>query len=242
MSAGSSPAKAMIFAAGLGTRMRPITDTIPKPLVTVRGKALIDHVLDAFAEAGLSEAVVNVHYLADQIEAHLNGRTTPRIHISDERETLLDQGGGIRRALPLLGEEPFFVANTDAFWIEGPTSNLRRLAAAWDPAKMDALLLVAPTATSIGVDWPGDFHMDQEGRLTKRAQTEVAAFVYSGVGILKTEPFANDPRDIFRLSPFLFEAAEKGRLFGVRLEGLWLHVGTPQAIGEAEAAIERSAL
>ena len=242
MSAGSSPSKAMIFAAGLGTRMRPITDTIPKPLVTVRGKALIDHVLDAFAEAGLSEAVVNVHYLADQIEAHLNGRTTPRIHISDERETLLDQGGGIRRALPLLGEEPFFVANTDAFWIEGPTSNLRRLTAAWDPAKMDALLLVAPTATSIGVDWPGDFHMDQEGRLTKRAQTEVAAFVYSGVGILKTEPFANDPRDIFRLSPFLFDAAEKGRLFGVRLEGLWLHVGTPQAIGEAEAAIERSAL
>ena len=242
MSAGSSPSKAMIFAAGLGTRMRPITDTIPKPLVTVRGKALIDHVLDAFAEAGLSEAVVNVHYLADQIEAHLNGRRTPRIHISDERETLLDQGGGIRKALPLLGEEPFFVANTDAFWIEGPTSNLRRLAAAWDPAKMDALLLVAPTATSIGVDWPGDFHMDQEGRLTKRAQTEVAAFVYSGVGILKTEPFANDPRDIFRLSPFLFDAAEKGRLFGVRLEGLWLHVGTPQAIGEAEAAIERSAL
>ena len=242
MSAGSSPAKAMIFAAGLGTRMRPITDTTPKPLVKVRGKALIDHVLDAFAEAGLSEAVVNVHYLADQIEAHLKGRTTPRIHISDERETLLDQGGGIRRALPLLGEEPFFVANTDAFWIEGPTSNLRRLAAAWDPAKMDALLLVAPTATSIGVDWPGDFHMDQEGRLTKRAQTEVAAFVYSGVGILKTEPFANDPRDIFRLSPFLFDAAEKGRLFGVRLEGLWLHVGTPQAIGEAEAAIERSAL
>ena len=242
MSAGSSPSKAMIFAAGLGTRMRPITDTIPKPLVTVRGKALIDHVLDAFAEAGLSEAVVNVHYLADQIETHLKGRTTPRIHISDERETLLDQGGGIRRALPLLGEEPFFVANTDAFWIEGPTSNLRRLAAAWDPAKMDALLLIAPTATSIGVDWPGDFHMDQEGRLTKRAQTEVAAFVYSGVGILKTEPFANDPRDIFRLSPFLFEAAEKGRLFGVRLEGLWLHVGTPQAIGEAEAAIERSAL
>ena len=242
MSAGSSPAKAMIFAAGLGTRMRPITDTIPKPLVTVRGKALIDHVLDAFAEAGLSEAVVNVHYLADQIETHLKGRKTPRIHISDERETLLDQGGGIRRALPLLGEEPFFVANTDAFWIEGPTSNLRRLAAAWDPAKMDALLLIAPTATSIGVDWPGDFHMDQEGRLTKRAQTEVAAFVYSGVGILKTEPFANDPRDIFRLSPFLFDAAEKGRLFGVRLEGLWLHVGTPQAIGEAEAAIERSAL
>ncbi len=242
MSAGSSPKNAMIFAAGLGTRMRPITDTIPKPLVKVRGKALIDYVLDAFAKAGLTQAVVNVHYLADQIEAHLEGRMEPRISISDEREALLDQGGGIRKALPLLGDAPFFVANTDAFWVEGPTSNLRRLAQAWDPARMDALLLVAPTATSVGVDWPGDFHMDQEGRLTKRAQSEVAAFVYSGVGVLKTEPFANDPREVFRLSPFLFEAAEKGRLFGVRLEGLWLHVGTPEAIGEAEAAIDQSAL
>ncbi len=242
MSAGSSPKNAMIFAAGLGTRMRPITDTIPKPLVKVRGKALIDYVLDAFAKAGLTQAVVNVHYLADQIEAHLDGRMEPRISISDEREALLDQGGGIRKALPLLGDAPFFVANTDAFWVEGPTSNLRRLAQAWDPARMDALLLVAPTATSVGVDWPGDFHMDQEGRLTKRAQSEVAAFVYSGVGVLKTEPFANDPREVFRLSPFLFEAAEKGRLFGVRLEGLWLHVGTPEAIGEAEAAIDQSAL
>ena len=242
MSAGSSPKNAMIFAAGLGTRLRPITDTIPKPLVKVRGKALIDYVLDAFAKAGLTQAVVNVHYLADQIEAHLEGRMEPRISISDEREALLDQGGGIRKALPLLGDAPFFVANTDAFWVEGPTSNLRRLAQAWDPARMDALLLVAPTATSVGVDWPGDFHMDQEGRLTKRAQSEVAAFVYSGVGVLKTEPFANDPREVFRLSPFLFEAAENGRLFGVRLEGLWLHVGTPEAIGEAEAAIDQSAL
>ncbi len=242
MSAGSSPKNAMIFAAGLGTRMRPITNTIPKPLVDVRGKALIDHVLDAFAKAGLKQAVVNVHYLGDQIETHLESRKDLRISISDERAKLLDQGGGIRKALPLLGDGPFFVANTDAFWVEGPTSNLRRLADAWDPERMDALLLVAPTATSVGVDWPGDFHLDQEGRLTKRAQSEVAAFVYSGVGILKTEPFANDPREIFRLSPFLFEAAEKGRLFGVRLEGLWLHVGTPEAIGEAEAAIDRSAL
>jgi MurNAc alpha-1-phosphate uridylyltransferase len=242
MTAGSSPKNAMIFAAGLGTRMRPITDTKPKPLVEVRGKALLDPVLDAFGEAGLPDAVVNVHYLADQIETHLKDRKAPRIHISDERGKLLDQGGGIRKALPLLGDEPFFVANTDAFWVEGPTSNLRRLVDAWDPRRMDALLLVAPTATSIGVDWPGDFHMDQEGRLTKRGQSEVAAFVYSGVGILKTEPFADDPREVFRLSPFLFEAAEKGRLFGVRLEGLWLHVGTPQAIGEAEDAIARSTL
>ncbi len=242
MSPGSSPSHAMIFAAGLGTRMRPITDTLPKPLVKVRGKALIDHVLDAFADAGVPEAVVNVHYLGDQIEAHLADRMAPRIVISDERAKLLDQGGGIRKALPLLGAAPFFVANTDAFWVEGPASNLRRLAQAFDPARMDALLLVAASATSVGVDWPGDFHMDQDGRLTKRGENEVAAFVYSGVGILKSEPFANDPREVFRLSPFLFEAAEKGRLFGVRLDGLWLHVGTPQAIGEAEAVIDESAL
>ena len=242
MSPGSSPSHAMIFAAGLGTRMRPITDTLPKPLVKVRGKALIDHVLDAFADAGVPEAVVNVHYLGDQIEAHLADRMAPRIVISDERAKLLDQGGGIRMALPLLGAAPFFVANTDAFWVEGPASNLRRLAQAFDPARMDALLLVVASATSVGVDWPGDFHMDQEGRLTKRGENEVAAFVYSGVGILKSEPFANDPREVFRLSPFLFEAAEKGRLFGVRLDGLWLHVGTPQAIGEAEAVIDESAL
>jgi len=230
----------MIFAAGLGTRMRPITDTVPKPLVKVHGRPLIDYVLDSFAAAGVPDAVVNVHYLADQIEAHLADRKAPRIALSDEREKLLDQGGGIRKALPLLGEGPFFVANTDAFWVEGPTSNLRRLAQAWDPARMDALLLVAATATSVGVDWPGDFHMDQEGRLIKRGQSEVAAFVYSGVGVLKSEPFAADEREIFRLSPFLFEAAEKGRLFGLRLDGLWLHVGTPEAIGEAEVAIDLS--
>ena len=240
MSAGSSPTHAMIFAAGLGTRMRPITDTTPKPLVKVHGRALIDYVLDCFATAGVKDAVVNVHYLADQIEAHLADRKAPRIAISDERDKLLDQGGGIRKALPLLGDGPFFVANTDAFWVEGPLSNLRRLAQAWDPARMDALLLVAATATSVGVDWPGDFHMDQEGRLTKRGQSEVAAFVYSGVGVLKREPFARDEREVFRLSPFLFEAAEKGRLFGLRLDGLWLHVGTPEAIAEAEAAIDLS--
>ena len=234
------PSHAMIFAAGLGTRMRPITDTLPKPLVRVGGAALIDHVLDRFAQAGVPEAVVNVHYLPDQIEAHLAGRSVPHIAISDERQLLLDQGGGIRRALPLLGDGPFFVSNTDAFWVEGPASNLRRLAAAWDPERMDAILLVAPTSTSIGVDWPGDFQMDQEGRLSKRAETDVAPFVYSGVGILKPEPFAADTREVFRLAPFLFEAAEKGRLFGLRLDGLWLHVGTPEAISDAENAIWRS--
>ena len=140
------PRKAMVFAAGLGTRMRPITDSLPKPLVKVAGKTLIDHNLDRFAQAGVEEAIVNVHWLADQIEAHLAGRMSPRIVISDERDKLLDQGGGIRRALPLLGSEPFFLCNTDAFWIEGPRSNLQRLAESFDPERMDFLLLAAPSA------------------------------------------------------------------------------------------------
>lgn len=234
------PDTAMVFAAGFGTRMRPISDTIPKPLVKVAGKPLIDHCLDLFAAAGVRRAIVNVHYLADQIEAHLKSRTTPEIQISDERALLLDQGGGIRKVLPLFKGKPFFLCNTDAFWIEGPLSNIRRLADAWDPQRMDALLLVAATSTSVGVDWPGDFQMDSEGRLTKRAEQDVAPFVYSGVGIIKPELFENETREVFRLAPFLFEAAEKGRLHGLRLDGAWLHVGTPAAIAEAEAAIAHS--
>lgn len=239
---GRLPRTAMIFAAGRGTRMLPITETLPKPLVEVAGKALIDHVLDRFAAEAVETAVVNVHHLADQIEAHLRSRKAPRIVISDERALLLDQGGGIKKALPHLGEEPFLVANTDAFWVEGPTSNLQRLAQAWNPDTMDAILLLASTTRSIGVDWPGDFQMDTQGRLTKRAESDVAPFVYSGIGILKPQAFAQDTREVFGLAPFLFDAAKRGRLYGVRLEGLWLHVGTPKAIGEAEEAIERSKL
>jgi N-acetyl-alpha-D-muramate 1-phosphate uridylyltransferase len=231
------PKTAMVFAAGLGTRMRPLSDSIPKPLVEVAGKALIDHCLDLFMEAGVETAVVNVHYRADQIEDHLRRRTAPRIVISDERALLLDQGGGIRKALPQLGSAPFFLCNTDAFWIEGAASNLTRLADAWNPEIMDALLLVAAVADSVGVDWQGDFHMDADGRLTRRDERGVAPFVYSGVAIVKPQPFEQDTREVFRLAPFLFDAAEKGRLFGLRLDGTWLHVGTPAAVGEAEAAI-----
>ena len=236
------PAKAMVFAAGLGTRMRPITDTLPKPLVKVAGKPLIDHMLDRFKASGLETAVVNVHYLADEIEAHLASRERPEILISDERAKLLDQGGGIKKALPLLGDAPFFLCNTDAFWLEGPRSNLHRLAEAWDPEKMDILLLVAASAASIGVDWPGDFTLDQDGRLTRREERGVAPFVYTGVGIVKPELFASETREVFRLAPFFFEAAERGRLFGQRLDGLWLHVGTPDAIADAERCIARSVM
>lgn len=237
-----APASAMVFAAGLGTRMRPITDMTPKPLVQVAGRALIDHALDRLADAGVERAVVNVHWLADQIERHVKTRSAPRIIVSDEREKLLDQGGGVAKALPHLGSGPFYICNTDAIWLEGPRSNLRRLAQAWDPETMDALLLVAATATSVGVDWPGDFDMQADGRLTKRQERMVAPFVYSGFGIIKPDAFAADTRAVFPLGPILFEAAARGRLYGLRLEGVWLHVGTPDAIEDAERTFQRSVL
>ncbi len=242
MSDIKAPGIAMVFAAGLGTRMRPLSKTTPKPLIKVGGKPLLDHVLDRFASERVETAIVNVHYLPDLVEEHLASRRSPRIVISNERDRLLDQGGGIKKVLPILGDNPFFVANTDAFWVEGPHSNLHRLVEAWDPRIMDVLLLLASTTASVGVDWPGDFTMAPDGRLTRRKEPEVAPFVYSGFGIVKPQLFANEQRDIFRLAPFFFEAAEKGRLFGVRLEGLWLHVGTPEAIDEAEHAIARSVL
>jgi MurNAc alpha-1-phosphate uridylyltransferase len=236
------PDTVMVFAAGLGKRMRPVTDTVPKPLVKIGGRAMIDHMLDRFAEIGVGRAIVNVHYLGDQLEQHLARRTAPKIIISDEREKLLDQGGGIRKVLPVIGEKPFFICNTDAIWLEGARSNLARLRDRWDPDIMDILLLVAASATSIGVDWAGDFFMDADGRLTRRGESEVAPFVYAGVGIMKPQLFAHMKEEVFRLAPFFFEAAERGRLFGQRLDGQWLHVGTPAAIEEAERAIRRSVL
>jgi MurNAc alpha-1-phosphate uridylyltransferase len=237
---GATPKTAMVFAAGLGKRMRPITDTLPKPLVKVAGRTLIDHCLDRFAESGVAKAIVNVHWLPDQIEAHLALRRAPEILISDERDRLLDQGGGIKKALPLIGRRPFFVCNTDAFWIEGPRSNLKCLAEAFDPDQMDAILLVAPSAGAVGVDWPGDFTMSHEGRLRQRDPRHVAPFVYTGVGILKPQLFETVAEDEFRLAPFFFRAADQGRLFGLRLDGLWLHVGRPETISEAEEAVARS--
>jgi MurNAc alpha-1-phosphate uridylyltransferase len=232
----------MVFAAGLGTRMRPITDTTPKPLVKVGAKTLIDHCLDRLAGNGVERAIVNVHWHADQIEAHLAPRRSPRIVVSDERAKLLDQGGGVKRALPIIGRDPFLLCNTDAFWIEGPRSNIARLAEAFRPDAMDFLLLVAASAAAVGVDWPGDFTMSHDGRLAPRESRRVAPFVYTGVGIAKPQLFENEPADIFRLAPFFHAAAAEGRLFGVRLDGLWLHVGRPEAIAEAERAIDRSTL
>jgi N-acetyl-alpha-D-muramate 1-phosphate uridylyltransferase len=236
------PKTAMVFAAGLGTRMRPTTDALPKPLVKIAGRALIDHCLDRLAENGVERAIVNVHWLADQIEGHLAKRRTPTIVISDERAKLLDQGGALKRVLPLIGGDPILLCNTDAFWIEGPRSNIERLGEAFDPETMDILLLVAASAGAVGVDWPGDFTMADDGRLRAREARHVAPFVYTGVAIIKPSLFESETADVFRLAPFFHAAAGKGRLYGVRLDGLWLHIGRPQSIAEAENAIGRSIL
>lgn len=234
------PKSAMVFSAGLGTRMQPLTAATPKPLIGVGGKPLIDHMLDRLAEAGVEKAVVNLHYMADRIEAHCKSRDRPRILFSDERDLLLDQAGGLRKALPLLGDAPVFICNTDALWLEGPASNLEALAAHWDPEIMDILLLVAATTASAGIDWRGDFFMGPSGQLRRRAEREVAPFVYTGAGIIKPSLFRDGPAGPDPLAPYFFAAAEQGRLYGKRLDGFWLHVGTPAAIAEAEEQIKRS--
>jgi len=231
------PRQGMVLAAGLGLRMRPLTDGMPKPLITVGGKALIDHVLDRLAEAGVETAVVNVHYLADQIERHLAGRRTPRIVISDERDELLDTGGGVVKALPCLGAAPFFHINSDTIWIDGVKPNLLRLAAVFDPARMDALLLLAATSTSVGYGGRGDFTMMPDGRLSRRREQEVVPFAYAGVAILDPTLFAAAPPGAFSLNLLFDRAIETGRLYGLRLEGVWTHVGTPEGIAAAESAI-----
>jgi MurNAc alpha-1-phosphate uridylyltransferase len=232
---------AMVLAAGLGKRMRPITDTIPKPLVRVGGRAMLDHALDRLAAAGVETAVVNVHYLAEQIEKHLAGRERPRIVVSDERAELLETGGGIAKALPLLGRGAFLVLNSDSLWIEGPQSNVARLIACWNPDTMDILLLLASAATSLGYDGRGDFAMDAAGRLGRRGEREVVPFVYAGVAVMKPELFANAPSGAFSLNRLFDRAIEAGRLHGLRLDGEWLHVGTPQSIKAADARIAASA-
>ena len=230
----------MVLAAGFGERMRPLTDRMPKPLVKVSGRALLDYVLDKLAQAGVQTAVVNVHYLADQIEQHVAGRSAPQIVISDEREKLLDTGGGVVKALPLLGDEPFFLVNSDSIWLDGVHGNLARLAAAFDPARMDALLLLAPSATSIGYSGRGDFSMAPDGRLRRRAERQVTPFVYAGAAIFSPRLFDDAPQGAFSLTKLFTRAAEAERLFGLRLDGLWMHVGTPDAIRLAEEAILES--
>lgn len=236
---------AMILAAGLGTRMHPLSQTIPKPLIPVFGKPLLDHAIDALSTGtGVKKIIVNMHYLADQIEAHLkskSGKNLPQIILSDEREQLLNSGGGIVNALDHLGKAPFFLLNADTFWLEGVSPNLRRLVQAFDEKKMDILLMLADATRAVGYEGRGDFTMDGEGRLKRRAEQRVAPFAYAGAAIIDPEIFKNAPKGPFSLNLSFDEAIENERLYGMGMEGLWLHVGTPAAIIEAEQAIAKSA-
>lgn len=231
---------AMVLAAGFGKRMLPLTADRPKPMVEVAGKTLIDRVLDRLARAGTARAVVNVHHFADLMIAHLASRSSPRIEISDERGLLLETGGGIARAMKILGEKPFFLANSDSIWIEGAIPNLSRLAAAFDPSRMDGLLLLAPAAGALGYAGRGDFTMDAEGRLARRGEQEVAPFVYAGAAVLSPAMFRGAPEGAFPLNLLFRKSEAAGRLFGLRLDGMWMHVGTPEAIAQAEDAIRRA--
>ncbi|HYB05571.1 MAG TPA: nucleotidyltransferase family protein [Methyloceanibacter sp.] len=232
---------AMVLAAGLGERMRPITLRMPKPLVPLAGRPLIDHVLDRLASAGVETAVVNVHYLPDQLEESLCGRhrTKPAILISDERYELLDTGGGAKRALPKLGPGPFFIHNADTVWSEGASPALPRMLKLWNPETIDCLLLLAPLTSSIGYGGKGDFAMAQDGRLERRGERQIVPFAFAGVSLCDQRLFADSPDGKFSLNLLWDRALAKGRLYGMRLDGRWMHVGTPEALAEAETWFER---
>ena len=227
------PKTAMLLAAGLATRLRPLSLERPKALMEVAGKPLLDHALDRLAEVGVTRAVVNAHYLADQIERHLAGRKKPAITISHE-EPILDTGGGIAKALPLLGSDPFYAINAKIVWRGGREEALRRLAAIWDDAKMDALLLLQPTVTAVGYEGPGDLNMDQFGALRFRESQEIAPFVYASIQIVHPRLFAGAPGGAFPLRPLWERAAAAGRLYGLRHDGEWYLVSTPAGLTAAE--------
>lgn len=236
----TAPKTAMVLAAGLGTRMRPLTDDRPKALVEVGGRALIDHVLDRLADAGVEKAVVNVHWFADRLEAHLAARGHgPEIVVSDERAELLETGGGLKKAAPLLGDAPVFVANIDSVWLDRGDA-LSELSRLWDPKRMDAALLLARREGSIGFEGDGDVFLADDGRLTFRGEAASAPFAYMGVHIGRPDYVAEGPEGPFSLSGLWRRSAAAGRLFGCVLDGDWMHVGDPQARNEAEARLAQS--
>ena len=232
----SVPEVAMVMAAGLGKRMRPLTATRPKPLVEVAGKALLDHCLDRLRAAGVKKAVVNVHYLADALEAHLKNRVYGiEISVSDERSQLLETGGGLVRALPLIDSDPFLAVNSDNLWIDGPVDALRLLAAGWDETRMDALLLLVPLARAHCHKGQGDFHMSAAGRLRRRKAGGVAPFVYTGIQMISKRLFRGQlPEGPFSTNILWDRAIEGGRCYGAVHQGLWFDIGSPPNIGKAE--------
>ena len=226
---------AMVMAAGLGTRMRPLTNDRPKPLVEVAGKPLIDHALDRLAEAGVARAVVNVHHFGDAVEMHLRGRTVPAIAISDERDQLLETGGGLIRAQALL-PDPFFCVNSDNVWLDGPTDAFRQLSEAWQADRMDALLLLVSHTRATNFRGKGDFHMDAAGRLIRR-HGEVAPFIFTGIQLIAKHLLREAPEGAFSTNILWTRAIEEGRLYGTAFTGEWFEVGDPQAIAPTEAAL-----
>lgn len=231
---------AMVLAAGRGERMRPLTLKVPKPLVRLAGRPLVDHVLDRLASAGVETAVVNVHYLAELLEESLGHRQDPKpaIVVSDERDVLLNTGGGAKRALPLLGPGPFFIHNADTVWSEGASPALTRMLKLWDPAIMDCLLLLAPLASSIGYGGRGDFAMAPDGRLTRRGEKQIVPFAFAGASLCDERLFADSPDGAFSLNLLWDRALASERLYGMRLDGRWMHVGTAEALAEAETWFE----
>lgn len=227
---------AMVMAAGMGKRMRPLTATTPKPMVRVGGKPLIDHTLDRLAEAGISKAIVNVHYLADVLEGHLKARTSPQVTISDERELLLETGGGLVKAQDLL-PDPFFCLNSDNIWLDGPKNAFADLSQRWDPEVMDALLLLVPHKGASNFTGKGDFHMDAYGRLTRRRSGRIAPYIFTGIQLASKRLLRDAPEGPFSTNVLWSRAIEEGRLFGLAFTGRWFEVGTPAAIRPTEMAL-----
>lgn len=227
---------AMVMAAGLGTRMRPLTETLPKPMVQVAGKPLIDHALDRLAEAGIARAVVNVHHFPEAVEAHVRGRKLPSVTISDERDLLLETGGGMVKAQDLL-PDPFFVVNSDNVWLDGPKDAFRELSDAWDSARMDALLLLVAHTGARNFAGKGDFHMDGRGRLSRRRSGRIAPFVFTGIQLVSKRLLREAPAGPFSTNVLWDRAIEEGRLYGAAFTGQWFEVGNPGAIAPTEAAL-----
>ena len=240
MSQKSQPSAAMVLAAGLGTRMRPLTLHMPKPLVPVAGKPLLHYVLQPLLREGLENIIINTHHCAEQMHAYVKNLGEPSIGLSDESACLLDSGGGIKKALPLLGSEAFYVLNADSFWIDGSHSNLQRLVEFWDPQRMDILLMLAAPSQATGYDGAGDFEMGDGNILHFRQPDRTAPFIYAGCGILKPALFDGTPDGPFSLSTLFREAASNKSLFGLVLDGLWMHVGTVSAIAEAEKCLYKA--
>lgn len=231
------PKNAMVLAAGFGKRLRPITEKLPKPLVQVHGRTLIDRTIDRLEDAGVTKVVVNVHHLGEQISRHMLDRESPEIVISREKE-ILDTGGGIANALPLLGDEPFFASNADTLWLNGSQDALKRMTLEWDSDKMDGLLLLHSTVEAYGYSGRGDFCADPMGLLTRRPESEVSPFLYTGVQILHPRMFDGIDDDIFSMNLLYNRAMENQRLYGIIHDGEWFHVGTPEGLADAESYME----